>query len=144
MKFSTEGYNGKGSTTSLRPEDFQKFNDDKLQYEMLFHSYIRESAKFETIHTQKLDTTWYYFIYYQNQNIYEFRSYKDFCLNETNEEVSKEQLKELIKISYKKFHENFEKKRVEYSIFNSIPEISDDLIEQNIHPVQEVFNKQFK
>ena len=136
MKFTPESSYGFGSATSLTDEDVRQLNKSSLQYRTILYSFVRPTAEYESDKNPKLDTTWYHFIFFRGGEIYEFRSYKDFIITETDIEETDQDLTNIVKATHNLLRKNFEERRIEYPIFDSISEISDDTIQQTVRQLR--------
>jgi hypothetical protein len=142
MKFKPENPNGFGSSTPLVNEDFNKIAASNLRYQTFFHAYIRR--KLDTDKNHKLDTTWYHFVFLNGVEIYQFRSYKDFEITEIDNDATKNDLVDVVKLTHRLLIKNFESRIAEYEIFNPIDQISDDAILNTVDQLQEVLLEQLK
>ena len=142
MKFTPESSYGFGSATSLTQEDLISLSKSSLQYRTMLHTFIRPRAEHEADKNPKLDTTWYHFIFFNGGEIYEFRSYMDFIITDVNVEATDEDISGIIKTTHSLLIKNFEERRIEYTIFDPIAEISDDTIQQTVYQLRIVLLQQ--
>ena len=139
MKFTRSSSDGFGSShTQVNFENFRQFNKEYIQYREIFRPSIRQAADFESDKSPKLETMWWYYIFYNGVELYQFHSSKEFTLSELDISPTDHELRDVVKISHKHLQLNFEQRRVEFPQFDPIPDISDNSSIQNIPELREV------
>ncbi|WP_276501940.1 hypothetical protein [Terrimonas pollutisoli] len=139
MKFTPSSSDGFGSShTPSNFEDLSWFDKTHIRHRTIFRPYIKKPAEFEIDKNPKLDTMWYYYIFFRGVEIYQFHSSKDFTVTEIDTPATDDDLKNIIKLTHNILRKNFEERRKEFPMFDSIGDVPLNTIEEIVPQLQEV------
>ena len=139
MKLIPNGADGYGSThVQANFDDFSWYDKNYIQFKSFFNPVIRQAADFEIDKSPRLTTMWYYYIFFKGAEVYQFHSSKDFMITEIDTPSTDEHIREVIEFSHKALIRNFENRRKEIPVFDSILPVSEEVIEETVPLLREV------
>ena len=142
MKFTPIQRRNSGTKSALTgSETVSRLNLVDLTFATKFYpEVVAKNTVDESDINPVLQITWYYWIYKNQTEIFEFHAMAYYSLTEIEKEATDEDLKQVIKHSYKSLMNQFDPVREQYRAFSPITEINSANVLEQIPILKEELN----
>ena len=139
MIFTQKGGTGYGSSYSGTFENLSWYDGSPFEWRRFIYPIVKETIDIDNIQQRRLEITWYFYVFFKGNEVYQFHSYYEYYISQLDIMPSADQLHDIVLKSHEYLMKSFEGRRKEHNLLPPITPLSSEAIEQSLAHLRPVF-----
>lgn len=133
MKIELKRHTGSGSShVPLNFTNLTWYDNTPFNFRTNLIPVLKKADPLDKLQRVQLELIWKHWIFFKGSELFEFHSYSEYYLSETDIPAASEQLVDIIKQSHAYLKNAFKERRKEFYIFEPMTDLDEDTIQQTV------------